>query len=58
LAEWLQNLRLNPTRGLKARATEAAVQRASKRFGQHVRAALQNLSRLLATPDAARRRGN
>jgi hypothetical protein len=48
LAAWLESARLNPARGLKARATDPAVQRASKRFGQHVRPALRNLAQLLA----------
>jgi hypothetical protein len=50
LAAWLETARLNPACGLRARASEAAVQRASKRFAQHVRAALRNLSQLLAAP--------
>jgi hypothetical protein len=47
IAAWLESARLNPARGLRARGADPAVQRASKRFANHVRGALQNLAQLL-----------
>jgi hypothetical protein len=48
LSAWLDAARLNPTRGLRQRKHEPQVQRASKRYAENARGALENLARLLA----------
>ncbi len=48
IASWLERARLNPSRGIRQHGHEPRVQQASKRFGDNVRPALQNLQRLLA----------
>jgi hypothetical protein len=48
LADWLERSRLNPSRGLRQRSQDAQVQRASKRFADNVRPALEKLQQFLA----------
>lgn len=52
LAAWLDGARLNPARGLRKRRSDPQVERASKRMSEHVRGAMQNLTRLLALSGA------
>jgi hypothetical protein len=47
ISGWLDRARLNPSRGLRLRTNDPQVQQASKRYGENVRPALQNLQRLL-----------
>ena len=57
LSGWLDRARLNPSRGLRQRRADAQVQRASKRFGDNVRPALEKLRQFLAqgsVPEATR----
>ena len=49
---WLDRARLNPTRGLRQRRDDPEVQRASKRFTDNVRPALERLKGLLAQAPA------
>jgi hypothetical protein len=48
LSAWLDSARLNPSRGLRTRKHDPEVQRASRRFADNARPALENLQRLLA----------
>jgi hypothetical protein len=50
ITAWLERSRLNPTRGLRARLTDAALQPASRRFGESARPALARLAELIARP--------
>jgi hypothetical protein len=47
IAAWLEKARLNPSRGLRQRASDPLVRDAMHRYGEHVRPALANLTRLL-----------
>jgi len=48
LADWLENARLNPLRGLRRHAGEPRMQQARKRYLEHVRPGLARLEHLLA----------
>ncbi len=48
LRDWLEQARLNPSRGLRARGRDVQVQQASKRYADNARAAVDNLQQLLA----------
>jgi hypothetical protein len=48
ISEWLENARLNVSRGIRKRAGEPRVQEAFMRYSANVRAALANLERLSA----------
>jgi hypothetical protein len=48
ISEWLDRARLNPARGLRQRNNDPQVQRASTRFAENVRPALDNFRRFLA----------
>jgi hypothetical protein len=48
ISEWLDRARLNPARGARERVDDPQLQRASKRFADNVRPALDKLRRFLA----------
>jgi hypothetical protein len=48
ISDWLDRARLNPTRGLRQRMGEPGVQRASKRYADNVRPALEKLQKFAA----------
>ena len=47
ISEWLERVRLNPSRGLRQRTDDPQVQQASKRYAENVRYALQKLQQFL-----------
>jgi len=47
ICEWLEQSRLNPTRGLRARSGDPQVQQAARRFAEAVRPGLARLARLV-----------
>jgi hypothetical protein len=48
VVDWLERTRLNPIRGVRARFTDPQVQRASRRFADHVGPALARLAELIS----------
>lgn len=52
IADWLERSRLNPSRGLRARAADPDIAAASKRFATNVRPALEKARKLLAPASA------
>jgi hypothetical protein len=52
LRDWLERARLNPSRGLRQRSDEPQVQKASKRFADNVRPAVERLQQFLAQASA------
>jgi len=48
IADWLDRVRLNPSRGLRKRSDQPRVQEASKRFADNVRPGLTKLTQFLA----------
>jgi hypothetical protein len=49
---WLERCRLNPTRGLRARAAEPAIQRVTERFAASIRPGLARLAELTSNAAA------
>lgn len=47
IAAWLEQARLNPSRGLRAKSGDPAVRQAMTRYAEHVRPGLQRLNQLL-----------
>jgi hypothetical protein len=52
ISEWLERVRLNPSRGLRQRTDDPQVQQASKRYAENVRYALQKLQQFLSQATA------
>lgn len=52
IAEWLERVRLNPSRGLRKRRGDPGLQQVWARFGANARAGLANLERLCASASA------
>jgi hypothetical protein len=48
IAAWLERSRLNPSRGLFARANDPVVQQAFQRYRTHIKAGVANLEKLMA----------